>query len=65
MLEGMPSEKLMFKFSFLSIKYVNYGQDIVVVKAISVAHRLIILTARKKFKEEVLGSNPATMETFV
>lgn len=50
MLEGMPSEKLMFKFSFLSIKYgayVNYGQDIVVVKLTSVAHWLIIF--RKKF----------------
>jgi hypothetical protein len=52
MLEGMPSEKLMFKFSFLSIKYdayVNYGQDVVIVKETSVAHSLIIFTVRKKF----------------
>lgn len=38
---------------------------IVVIKETSVAHWLIIFTVRKKFKEEVLGPNPITMEIFV
>ncbi len=36
-----------------------------VVKETSVAHWLTIFAVRKKFKEEDLGSNPVTMETFV
>ncbi len=36
-----------------------------VVEETSVAHWLINSTVRKKFKEEVLGSNPVTMETLV